>query len=247
MLTQPGPSLTDLALGLLTLALLPAVRRPGVNRYWRATVWCAGIAALAGAVHHGFIVRSERWAGPSWALVSVVVVVTISFTLAATVADLLTPRQARVFAGLRVVSLGSYAALAATGHYGVTTILACESVTMAAVVVLWIARAAAWRSPGAEHGDRLRRQRRCRRHARRAGGVDPLVGLDPVSLYHLAQMPAMVMLCLALHHRAATDPTGRCPRPPHRERFGRRSGRARAGRRRGDLLPAPRPGSACRW
>ena len=34
-----------------------------------------------------------------------------------------------------------------------------------------------------------------------------MVGLDPVSLYHLAQMPAMVMLCLALHHRAATDPT----------------------------------------
>ena len=205
MLTQPGPSLTDLALGLLTLALLPTVRRPGVNRYWRATVWCAAIAALAGAVHHGFVVRSERWAGPSWALVSVVVVVTISFTLAATVADLLTPRQARVFAGVRVVSLGSYAALAVTGHYGVTTILACESVTMAAVVILWIV--------ALRRGDpRARSMVIAFVVSAAAGvmravpeGVTRVVGLDPVSLYHLAQMPAMVMLCLALHHRAATD------------------------------------------
>ena len=42
-----------------------------------------------------------------------------------------------MFAVVRVVSLGSYAVLAVTGHYGVTTILACESVTMAAVVILW--------------------------------------------------------------------------------------------------------------
>jgi Family of unknown function (DUF6962) len=208
VLTQPGPSLTDLALGLLTLALLPAVRRPGVNRYWRATVWCAAVAALAGAVHHGFIVRSERWAGPSWALVSVIVVVTISFTLAATVADLLTPRQARVFAVVRVVSLASYAALALTGHYGVTTILACESVTMAAVVILWIL--------ALRRGDPRARSMviafvvSAAAGVMRAvpGSVTRVVGLDPVSLYHLAQMPAMVTLCLALHHRAAKGRTG---------------------------------------
>ena len=55
-------------------------------------------------------------------------------------------------------------------------------------------------------------------------GVTQVVGLDPVSLYHLAQMPAMVMLCLALHHRArrigrgvartAASPAVRPPRPP---------------------------------
>ena len=201
MLTQPALSLTDLALGLVTLALLPVISRPGVNRYWRATVWSAAIAALAGAVHHGIVVRSDRWAGPSSALLSVIVVVTISLMLAGTVADLLTPAQARVFAGVRLVSLGTYAALAVAGHHGVTTILACESVTMAAIVILW--------TIALRRGDRRARSMVIAFAVSAAAGatralpshVTGIVGLDPGSFYHLAQIPAIVMLGFALHDR----------------------------------------------
>ena len=49
MLCEPAPALTDLALGLVTLALAVALRsRPGVHRYWRLTFWWTGSAAVAG-------------------------------------------------------------------------------------------------------------------------------------------------------------------------------------------------------
>ena len=95
------------------------------------------MAALAGAVHHGFVTFSPRWSGPSWALISGVVVVTISFSLAASVHDVLGPGRRRAFWALRLLSLGAYAGLALFGHYGVGTILACEGLTMATIVVVW--------------------------------------------------------------------------------------------------------------
>ena len=144
------------------------------------------------------------------------------------------------------MSLGSYAALAVTGHYGVTTILACESVTMAAVVVLWIV-ALRRRDP------RARSMVIAFVVSAAAGvtravpeGATRVVGLDPVSLYHLAQMPAMVMLCLALHHRAATDRTSECLGPPHRRRFGRRCRPSTSQPSPGDAAAATAPSCSAR-
>ena len=53
MLAQPAQSLTDLALGVVVVALAVRLARvPTANRHWfRAFGW-AGIAALAGAFHH---------------------------------------------------------------------------------------------------------------------------------------------------------------------------------------------------
>jgi Family of unknown function (DUF6962) len=203
MLSEPAASLTDLALGVVTLTLAVGSRTIDVNRYWRRTLWWAAAAALAGAVHHGFVTASDRWAGPSWAVISGMVVVTISFTLAATVHDVLGAGRQGVFWLLRSLSLVAYGALAVSGHYGIGTILACEGVTMLTVLVLW--------------GLALHR-----RHPRApamlvalgasvvAGSlralpsdVTAVVGLDPTSLYHVAQIPAMVLLYAAL---AATNP-----------------------------------------
>ena len=208
MLAQPAASLSDLLLGLVTLALVPVVQRAGVNVYWRATVWSAGIAALAGAVHHGFVVRSDRWVGSSWALISVIVVVTISFTLAATARDVLEPAQARVLSVLRVASLGLYVVLAAVGHYGITTILACEAVTMATILVLW--SAALWRGDPRARGMVIVLAVSMVAGTTRAlpSDVTRTVGLDPVSVYHLAQIPAMVLLCLALRSRDRSTSPG---------------------------------------
>jgi hypothetical protein len=66
MLSEPAAALTDLALGLVTLALAVSLgtRAPDANPYWRRTLWWAAAAALAGAVHHGFVTFSDSWAGP---------------------------------------------------------------------------------------------------------------------------------------------------------------------------------------
>jgi hypothetical protein len=203
--------LTDLALGVVTLVL---ARRAGtaISRSWRTMLWWAAAAALAGAVHHGVVTRWSRWEGPSWALISAMVVVTISYALAATVRDVLGPGRRRVFLALRTSSLGVYAVLAAFGYYGITTILACEGVTMASVLVLWIVA--------------------LRRHQPGSGWMvvalaasvvagcsralptrmTETVGLDPTSLYHVAQVPAIVLLYAALVRRAgATEPPPAVP------------------------------------
>ena len=68
----------------------------GRPRYWRLTFWWAG-AALAGAVHHGVVTYSDTWSGPSWAVISMMVVVAVSYLLAASVVEVLGPGRGRVF------------------------------------------------------------------------------------------------------------------------------------------------------
>jgi Family of unknown function (DUF6962) len=204
MLSEPAASLTDLALGVVTLTLAIGARTIDVNRYWRRTLWWAAAAALAGALHHGFVTASDTWAGPSWAVISGMVVVTISFTLAATVHDVLGPGRQNVFWVLRSLSLVAYAALAVSGHYGIGTILACEGVTMLTVLALW--GVALHR-----HHPRAPAMLVALAASLVAGSVRALppdvtevVGLDPTSLYHLAQIPAMVLLFVALIGAAAS-------------------------------------------
>jgi hypothetical protein len=206
MLSEPGPSLTDLALGLVALALVLRATAAGLSRSWRTMLGWAAVAALAGAIHHGVVTHWDRWAGPSWAVISAMVVITISYALAATVQDVLGPGRRRVFWALRTASLGAYAVLAALGHYGITTILACEGVTMASVLALWMI-AFVRRSAGA--GWMVFALAACivagctRALPERVTGF---VGLDPTSLYHLVQIPAIVLLYVALVRRASSSP-----------------------------------------
>jgi hypothetical protein len=199
MLSEPASSLTDLALGLVVISL--AVRLggvPGVHRYWRLTFWWAGAAALAGAVHHGVVTYSDFWAGPSWAVISMMVVITVSYLLAATVVEVLGPGRGRVFWVLRSAGLIAYAALALSGNAGIEAILLCEGVTMIAVLALW-ARAARDRHPLALPVIVALAASGAAAAARAApADVTEIVGLDPTSLYHLAQIPGMVLLYAAL-------------------------------------------------
>jgi hypothetical protein len=200
VLSEPGAALTDLALGVVTLVLAVSLgtRAPEVNRYWRRTLWWAAAAALAGAVHHGFVTYSDTWAGPSWALISGLVVVTISFTLAATVHDVLGPGRRDVFWVLRSLSLVAYAALAVTGHYGIGAILACEGVTMVAILALWgvAFHRGHPRAPAMLLALAASIVAGCTRAL--PADLTAVTGLDPTSLYHLAQIPAMVLLFAAL-------------------------------------------------
>lgn len=199
MLSEPASSLTDLVLGLVVIALAVRLQgMPGVHRYWRLTFWWAGAAALAGAVHHGVVTYSDTWDGPSWAVISGMVVIAVSYLLAASVVEVLGPGRGRVFWILRSASLVAYAAVALSGHASVNAILVCESVTMIAILALWgyalrerhplapsvvVALAAS----GAAAGVRAL-----------PSDLTETVGLDPTSLYHLAQIPGMVLLFAAL-------------------------------------------------
>lgn len=209
MIEQPLQSLTDLVLGIIVITLAVRLRRtPGVHRHWLAAFWWAGIAALAGAVHHGVVVRWARPAEISWAVISVLVVVAVSYLLAATVQEVLGPGRARAFWLLRSLGLIAYIGAAVTGHAGVTTMLMCESLTMLSVLGLWcmaLARGHPLARPvllavlasGAAAGVKTI-----------SPGITELIGLDPVSAYHLAQIVGMVLL-----YRAVSRPRHLAPEP----------------------------------
>jgi hypothetical protein len=198
-LSEPAASLTDLALGLVVVGLAWALQRtPGVHRYWRLTFWWAGIAALAGAVHHGVVTYSDRWSGPSWAVISSMVVIAVSYLLAATVVEVLGPGRGKVFWVLRSLGLAAYAALALSGQAGIGAILLCEGVTMIAVLALW-GRAVYRSHPlGIPVSIALAASGAAAAVRATPSDVTGLVGLDPTSLYHLAQIPGMVLLFAAL-------------------------------------------------
>lgn len=199
VLTQPAQALTDLLLGLVVIGLAVGLRGvPATHRYWQAAFWWAGASALGGFVHHGVLVRWPAVAKVSWALISVMVVVAVSYLLAATVQEVLGPGHARAFWLLRASGLLAYAVAAASGHAGVNAMLACESLTFASVLVLW-GLAAYRRHPlavpvllailasGAAAGTRAL-----------SPAVTGHVNLDPTSVYHLAQIAGMVLLYRAV-------------------------------------------------
>lgn len=208
-------SLTDLALGIVVVILAVQMRRvPGIHRHWLASFWWAGVAALAGAVHHAVLVRWDRAAEISWAVISTLIVVAISYLLAGTVVEVLGPGRARIFWLLRSVGLVAYLGAAVTGHAGVTAMLACESLTMLSVLGLW-----GW---AAGHGHPLARPVLVSVLASSSAAglkavpddITALVALDPTSAYHLGQIVGMVLLYRALSQprelaggrRAAVEP-----------------------------------------
>ena len=201
-MTQPAQALTDLLLGLVVVGLAFRLRRvPARHRYWRAAFWWAGIGALGGFVHHGVLVRWPAVGQVSWAILSVMVVVAVSYLLAATVEEVLGTGHGRAFWALRSIGLLAYIVVAASGHAGVTAMLYCESVTFVCILGLW-GRAAYQGHPlarpvlyailasGAAAGSRAL-----------SPTVTGYVNLDPTSAYHLAQIAGMVLLYRAVSLR----------------------------------------------
>jgi uncharacterized membrane protein len=214
VLAEPAQSLTDLTLGLVVAWLtLRLRRRPEVHRHWVASFGWAGVAALAGAVHHAVLVRWVRWADVSWAVITVMIVLAVSYLLAGSVVEVLGSGHAREFWLLRSIGLVAYVAVALTGHAGVGSMLACEGLTMASVVALWVL-AAYRRHPlgrpvlfaivlsGAAGATQALSQ-----------SVTGVIGLDPTSTYHLAQIAGMTALFWGLT-RGRPEPDSATGREP---------------------------------
>jgi hypothetical protein len=191
-------SLTDLALGLVTLYLVPRLPRDVEGaRYWRAAFAWAAVTALVGAVYHGFLVDVPRAGEVTWAVMSTMVVLVMSFLLAASVVQVLGRSRAIVFWPLRLLGVAAYAVVAATGHPSITAIMLCESITMACVIGLWV-WAGLRRDPsgrpmlvaiGVSIAGAL---------LRLVPGAAALLGLDPDSAYHIGQIVGMVLLFRAV-------------------------------------------------
>lgn len=202
LLVQPMPSLTDLALGLVTLSLvwwLP--RGDEVSRHWRAAfTWAAG-TALAGAVYHGVFVGIPIVNALSWTVMSIMVVVVVSYLLAASVVQVLGRSRILVFWLLRSVGLVVYVITAATGHASITAIMWCESLTMACVLGLWIW---AWLRHHPMGGPMLVAISASIAAAmlRLVPGAAELARLDPDSGYHLGQIVGMLLLYHAVARRS---------------------------------------------
>ena len=197
MLVQPAASLTDLALGVVTLLLAWRLPRGGdASRYWRAAFGWAAVTAVIGTAYHGFF-TGGRWGGLTWAVMSSMVVVVMSFLLAASVIEILGRRRAAVFWPLRLIGFLAYGVFAVTGHASILAIMWCESLTMASVIGLWAW--ARWRSHplagrmlvaiGVSIGAAL---------FRLVPGAAALVGTDPDSAYHLGQIVGMLLLFRAV-------------------------------------------------
>jgi hypothetical protein len=191
-------SLTDLALGLVTLYLLTRLPRgTDASRYWRATFLGAAVTALIGAVYHGVLVGLPGVGQVAWAVMSSMVVVVMSFLLAASVLEILGRSRAVVFWPLRLIGLIAYAVFAVTGHASIDAIMWCESLTMSSVIGLW-----GW---AAVRGHPLGRRMLVAIGVsiaaalfRLVPGAAALVGLDPDSAYHLGQIVGMLLLFRAV-------------------------------------------------
>jgi hypothetical protein len=197
MLVQPAASLTDLALGLVTAYLTVRLPRGGdSSRYWRAGFGWAAVTALIGAAYHG-VLTGGRWGGLTWAVMSSMVVVVMSFLLAASVIDILGRSRAAVFWPLRLIGFLAYGVFAVTGHASINAIMICESLTMASIIGLW-----AWAltrshpmaarmlvAIGVSIGAAV---------FRLVPGAAALVGMDRDSAYHVGQVVGMVLLFLAV-------------------------------------------------
>lgn len=203
-LVEPASSLTDFALGIL--ALFAAMRlgpREAADSHWRWFFVWIGIAGVWGGFHHGFIAGHETTAAISWSAISLVVAVAISYLLAASVNSVLGKGRGRPLLIVRAVSLAVFFLLVVSGNATIATLLLTEGLAMVIVVGLWVR---AWQTDQPGGGLVLAAIVVSMLAASlQASSVHFALGgweFDPNSLYHMAQMPGILLLLIAIRRRA---------------------------------------------
>jgi hypothetical protein len=207
---EVAAGVTDLLLGaVLVVSAWRLGRTPGVHRYWALMFWFAAAGAFAGTAHHLLFRGSRAASDRSWLAVGVLVIIAISYMLAATATDLLDERLARLFIRLRIAGLVAYVVLIATMGIGRTKpLVLSESLTMAAIVGLWFYALYVGR-PAA--GRMLTAIAVCALSAifflLPTEVLPTSVGLDARSLQHLAQIPGVLLICHVIAWAASPRPS----------------------------------------
>ena len=199
MLLEPASSVTDFALGALAIgAALVVERNEQVHHHWRFAFLFMGLAAILGGVHHGFIGPHGTIGTVSWAVIILSIAVAISFPLSATIASVLGEGRGRSLMVIRGVSLFAFFILVVLGRATIPTLLITEGLAMTMVVLLWLH---AWRleQPGVALvlvaiGASVLAA------VVRGSSVHVTLGweFDTNALYHLAQMPGIILLYVAV-------------------------------------------------
>ncbi|MCH8296764.1 MAG: hypothetical protein IH873_01725 [Chloroflexi bacterium] len=203
-LVEPASSLTDFALGIL--ALMAAGRlssRVTADSNWRWFFAWIGIAGLWGGFHHGFIIGHETLAAISWSAIILLVAVAISYLLAASVNSVLGKGRGHPLLVVRFISLAVFSLLVVSGNATVITLILTEGLAMALVIALWVH---AWQKEQPGVGLVLAAiMVSMLAAALKASSVQFNLGgweFDPNSLYHVAQMPGLLLLLIAIRRRA---------------------------------------------
>jgi len=173
------------------------LRSPSIDRYWAYAAFSVAAGALMGGVYHGHLVGGSR-GEDVWTAITIMVAVTVSLLLAATVNSVLGAEKARLWMALRLASLGGFILLAVAGYGGLTTFFYLESVSMIAVLGIWLY---GWSrgQPGAS----------LLLAAIFASGTAAIFRFLPVSIeagwnwdpnaiYHIAQIPGLLVLYYGL-------------------------------------------------
>ena len=208
MLLEPASSVTDFALGVLAIgAALLIERNERVNHHWRLSFLFIGLAAILRGVHHGFIGPDGTAGAVSWAVIILSIAVAISFLLSATIASVLGEGRGRPLMIIRGVSLLAFLILVILGRATLPALLVTEGLAMIMVVLLWVH---AWRleQPGvtlvlAAIGASVLAA------VVRGSSAHVTLGweFDTNALYHLAQMPGIILLYVAVRRLGRPSPS----------------------------------------
>jgi hypothetical protein len=185
-------ALSDLALGAVTLAeACRLARSPAADPAWAAVFGWVGAGAIAGAVHHGWSRRIPGWSTVGWLLAA-----GLTALLRATARE--TGAPDRPVRALATAGLAGYGALVGAGRRGLDALVRAQSAGMAVTVALWL------RASRAGH-PRARPVLCAMAASVSAAAVRRLVPeriagrrVDRDTLYHLAQIPGVLMLSRAV-------------------------------------------------
>jgi len=204
-LVEPASSLTDFALGILALMIAGRLRpKETTDAHWRWFFVWIGIAGLWVGFHHGFIVGHETAAAFSWSAISLLVAIAISYLLAASVNTVLGKGHGHPLLAVRAISLAVFFSLVVSGNATVITLMLTEGLAMALVIGLWLH---AWQKDKPAVGlvlaaivaSGLAAALKASSLQFNMGGWE----FDLNSLYHVAQMPGLLLLLVAIQRRAA--------------------------------------------
>jgi hypothetical protein len=206
--SQLVAGLTDVVFGSVMVGCALATSRLDIpriaHRFWPATFWFGALSAYIGVLHHLAFAGHRREADASWAFVGIALCLAMSAMLAATATEVLPPHTARTILRVRVGSLIAYALFAVSGHGNLSYLLGAESVTIIAVLTIWVIGATRGHPQATNMLIGIGAMALATLSFSGPGrGFGEMVGLDSGSLVHVLQIPGMVFIVVSLRLESA--------------------------------------------
>ncbi len=195
---DPVSAVTDLALGVVAAwCWWRLVRRPAGGGPWAPVFGLVAVAALAGGGFHTVTSRDDASGAVAWDAIGLALVLSLGFLASASVAETLPARATRLRMVFPVACGAIYVALAALGEGGPDAVALASAPANLATVALWL-RALSRRHPRAPAVLLAMVVSGLAALARVGAEAADAAALHPDGVYHLAQIPGVVLLYLAV-------------------------------------------------